>query len=294
MLKIGDEVTIVWDPLTRRYPTQRFKFIKSQADIMSTFRRKPDKDISGLLEFPKGNTYSEQWDNASPLFRAIAWGSQSYLFLPNYGQNDGHSIHHFKILKVENIIQKLEAGYKPEKTEELQDVLDQGYILEFQIPNFRGGNWKWKIFPKTKGDYEHRSMVSGGNETRGFIDFRKCSVKHKDFYAQLTRSSKNWTSFEELVDIDFRALQKKNLPALSFNDTLPKYFTKFQKSHTPEEAKAFTKHMWGRTDNEQKGVVYGKKPTKPTRRTKSYNYKKARPVKQKRVLKVNLNLTGGE
>ena len=102
MLKIGDKVTVQWESFTKKYPTQTFSVIKKDKGIMPMFKRE-----GNCIWFPEGETYAEQWDNASPLYRAIGWGAN-----PGYMYNrmpDKLFLYQIKILNVENILEKLEA-----------------------------------------------------------------------------------------------------------------------------------------------------------------------------------------
>lgn len=231
--------------------------------------------------YPEGETYSEQYDNAPPLYRAIGWGQN-----PGYMRlkiADKPYISQLKVIHVENIVDKLEAGYRPVKTEELQDLLDSGYLLEFAIPDYRGGNHGWKIFPK--GDYpEHRTLVRYNNKGR-YVDFRQ--IKHDDpLRSIITRSFKEWTSEEKMIDNDLRALKRINFPAISFNNSVIEYFVRIQVPHTPEEAHEWAEHMWGRTNKPYKGVKWGSvKKVSKKKKAKFCNPKQKHAQKELRKYK---------
>lgn len=280
-LEIGDRVTLTWNNDNRSYPTQVFNVIKHERGVMPECKRKGNN-----IWFAEGKTYSEQWDDACPLYRAIGWGGNpAYMFLPKpdlrrykWKERFGWYISQIKVNHVEKLIDKLEAGYRPVKTEELQDLLDSGRILEFVIPKYRGGDHGWKIFPK--GEFpEHRTLVRENNKGR-YVDFR--NIKHEDPLRDLvTRDINLWTAEEKLIDNDLRALKRMNFPAISFNNSVVEYFVRTQVPHTPEEAHAWAEHMWGRDNGHiMQGVHHKKNHTVPPKRKKyAGKYKKYKRAK---------------
>jgi hypothetical protein len=91
MLNIGDVITIQYEPWSDHPITQVKKIVS--------------KGSEGIW-FPQGNTYSQKWDNSSPIYRAIGWGDKVHLGCIRLKIANKPYLHLVKILDIKHGLPK--------------------------------------------------------------------------------------------------------------------------------------------------------------------------------------------